>query len=396
MSAPAGPRRVLFCEVCEDGTVGGSHQILFDLVRALDPARWTPVVVFYQENRFAAALRAEGVPVHVWEAERARERRPFPGGRRPAKLMASFGAIARRARLLRRERIDLVHLNNSPFLGYDDWLPAARLLRIPCITWAVGEPYALPAETLRRRMVADWDRVVAISEHIAAQLRAGGFPEERLHTIVSGIDVAEFTARVKRDRAAVRGELGVGDDEVLVLMVGNLRAWKGQACVVEALRLLAPAVGARVRLAFAGAARPEDADYVAGLEAAVEKDGLAGRVAFLGPRRDVPDLMNAADVAVHASTFPEPFGLVLVEALALGKPLVAARRGGPLEILRGGTGFLHDPERPAELAAILTHLVQDPKLRQDVSERARARAAELDTRRSAPRVQDLYDEVLAG
>jgi glycosyltransferase involved in cell wall biosynthesis len=333
--------------------------------------------------------------VHVWERERERERRPFPDGSRPAKLAAVLGAVARRVGLLRRESIELLHLNNSPYLGYDDWLPAGRFARAACLANAVGKPYEVPPPGLRRRLVTGYDRIVSISSHITTQLEAGGFPRARLRTIVPGIDVADFAARVKREPSAVRRELGVEEGEVLALMVGNLRSWKGQDRVLEALRRLPPARVERLKLAFAGAARPEDADYVGTLEQTLRESGLARRVAFLGARKDVPDLVNAADLVLHASVFPEPFGLVVVEGLALGKPVLAARRGGPIEILGDEVGFLHDPDDPSELAAILARLIEQPELRAAAAKPARARAAEFDARRGAERVQDLYDEVLA-
>ena len=395
MSSAPGPKRVLYCEVCEDGTVGGSHQVLHDLALGLDPARYAPVVVFYQENPFADTLREAGVPVHVWEAERERERRPFRGGSRPAQLAALLGAVVRRVRLLHAERIALVHLNNSPALGFDDWLPAARLVGAACVANAVGQPYAPPEERLRRRLMTGYDAFLAVSDHVAAQMRGGGFPEERLHTIPPGIDGAGFRSRAQREPAAVRRELGIEAGQVLAMMVGNMREWKGHAQVIEALRRLPPELDARLVVAFAGAVRPEDEAYVAGLKRAAKEAGLEGCVKFLGRRSDAPDLVGAADLVLHASTFPEPFGLVVVEGLALGKPVVAARRGGPVEILGEETGFLHDPDDPDELAGILARLVREPALRAAAARNARARADALDTRENARRTQEVYDAVLA-
>jgi hypothetical protein len=132
--------RILFVEANRDGTAGGSFQALYDIALNLDAARFEPVVLFYQQNAFIGRLRKAGVPVHVWEAGPVRA----PSGPRRRRSLAvrvtsALGDILRRTRFIREEAIDLVHLNNSPAAGYDDWLPAARLARIPCITHARGD-----------------------------------------------------------------------------------------------------------------------------------------------------------------------------------------------------------------------------------------------------------------
>ena len=99
------------------------------------------------------------------------------------------------------------------------------------------------------------------------------------------------------------------------------------------------------------------------LHALAARHGLTGQVHLLGSRDDVPALMNAADAIVHASVQPEPFGLVVVEAMALGKPVVASNLGGPSETVTPGTGLLFDPDDPAALAHQLQAVLDQPSLR---------------------------------
>jgi glycosyltransferase involved in cell wall biosynthesis len=396
VTAAAAPRRrILYCEVCEDGSAGGSHQILFDAARLLDRARFEPVVVFYEENRFVEPLRALGIPVHVWSAERRAERAAYAGS--PLrKLRGLAGAILRRRRLLARERIDLVHLNNSPMLGLDDWLPAAKSLGLPCVTSVMGQPYERPTRPHHRFLVGHYDRLVCISEHVREELLRGGYPPEQLAYVQVGIDVDAFVARAKRDPAELRRELGVADDVLLVALVGNLQPWKGHDGVVTALAGLEPAVRAQLRVLFVGAIRAEDRERVAGLEQRIRQAGLERVVSLLGSRADVPDLLRAADVQLHASTFPEPFGLVLVEGLALGKPVLAAKLGGPCEVLSPETGRLFDPREPDELAALLQELLADPDLRKRLGAAGPERARRFDAHHTAAALQRLYDELLGG
>ncbi|HEX2781394.1 MAG TPA: glycosyltransferase, partial [Gemmatimonadaceae bacterium] len=126
-------RRILYVEACEDGTVGGSHQALYDLVRMLDRRRYEPVVLFYQTNRWVEPIRALGVEVILFDEERRREKAPHLARDLPGRVRSVIAAPFLRAALLRRLSIDLVHLNNSPAEGYEDWLPACRLVGVPCV-----------------------------------------------------------------------------------------------------------------------------------------------------------------------------------------------------------------------------------------------------------------------
>ena len=117
---------------------------------------------------------------------------------------------------------------------------------------------------------------------------------------------------------------------------------EGPLGVVSALEQMSPELRRRLHVAFVGPRAPTTRRTWDGSCARLE-GRRRDEVSWLGGRTDVPDLLNAADVALHASTLPEPFGLVLVEALALGKPLIAARRGGPIEVVTPDTGILFDP-----------------------------------------------------
>ncbi|HEX9085178.1 MAG TPA: glycosyltransferase, partial [Gemmatimonadaceae bacterium] len=297
----ASPKRVLIVESNQDGTVGGSYQALFDLATRVDRARFEPIALFYEDNVFVSRLRARGIEVVVFD-EIARKERETIKSRRPiANLLGLGSAVLRRRRELRRLRIDLLHLNNSPGVGNDDWLPAARLVGIPCVVTAMGES-GRPRRRIHRWLYRRFDLYLAISRHMAGVLREQGVDPDRIELIYLGVDFENLRARNVRTSEAVRAELGVAADQLLVLMVGNIRAWKGQREVIAALRLLPETVRARLRVCFAGATARTDASYEAELRDEIAAGGLGDCVSFLGSRSDVPDLYGAADIAVHAST----------------------------------------------------------------------------------------------
>jgi glycosyltransferase involved in cell wall biosynthesis len=368
--------------------------VLFDLVCNLDRTRFEPVVLFYQNNVYVSRLRADGVDVLVLEEVRARERAIRRGGGRLAKLWENFATIVRRFRFLRQHRIDLIHINNSPATGNDDWLPAARILRIPCISSVAGDARGPGGGWLHKRLFRAFDHYLTVSEFINEAMLRVGIRSDRMDLIYPGVDLESFRARVRRSREEVRRELGIPGEAVMALMVGNVRQWKGQHVVLAAIEQMPATARDTFYVAFAGGLTVSDRPYMDELEATVKRAGLTGHVRFLGSRDDVPDLLNASDIALHASVRPEPFGLVVVEAMSLGKAVVAANTGGPAEVIDRSSGITFDPMVPAQLADVLTDLVRDPVRRGELGMGAFQRAEQFTARRYAAGVRRVYERVL--
>ena len=394
---------MLYVEANEDGTVGGSHQALFDVATGLDGGRYDPVVLFYQDNAFVEKLQRSGVEVHLYEQERSEEISTQRTGNRLAKTKSILAAIRRRERFLRSNRIGLLHLNNSPAVGYDDWLPAARLAGIPCIVNSMlvmscvedvlGNGTQLKS-AVKRRLAAGFDCVLPVSDYMVAEMRKLGIPADRIVKVNHGIDAALFQQRIKRDPNDVRLELDVPPAGVLIAMVGNVRAWKGQHVLIAALAELDRTTLEEVKIIFAGAATAQDAEYEQSLRDDAAKQELTDRVAFLGPRSDVPDLLNAADIFVHASTNPEPGGVVVLEAMAAGTAVVAADRGGHVEYLTDGAGRTFDVNVPAQLALILKELIRNPQTRCSLGGKARERVNAYSLQRNVDSMQEVYAHLL--
>ncbi len=228
--------------------------------------------------------------------------------------------MVRLARLTRRIRADVVHSNSLH--SWYGWA-AAAVARRPHV-WHAREMVVQSRAALRveRWLARHFAAVViAVSAAVAAQLDPAN-----VTVITDEADPAEF----RPDRAGrFRAAAGIDDRVPLVGSVARLDTWKGFGVLLDAY----PAIRAarpEVELVVAGAAVAGKEDYAAWLERRAA--GLPG-VHWLGPRRDVGDLMADLDVFVQVSTEPEPFGLVIVEALASGVPVVAGAAGGPVEIL---------------------------------------------------------------
>jgi glycosyltransferase involved in cell wall biosynthesis len=375
------PSRVLYVEQNTDGTVGGSYQCLYDLVRSLDRTRITPIVIFYQNNRYARTLAALGVEVEIIPP-------PTPASGKhpslPRRLLNAARHVDQRHRLIRRHKIDLVHLNNAPAVGAIDWLPAARLAGIPCITHARGVVSPGAGSSIERQLRNYYTRVIAND----------GIPAIRIAQIYDGVDLDAFRRAAARRPETVRAELGIPQDAIFAVMVGHLRPWKGQLEVLHAIAALDPARRARFRLAIVGATPRTEASYAQAVRDAVRTLGLADSVKILGERADVPDLMRASDIVIHASTEAEPFGLVVVQGMAMGRLVIASALGGPAEILTPDSGVTFDPRLPSALPLLLARAIDDPTWRQTLATNAVHRADAFSLARNVAAIQQLYAEVL--
>jgi len=251
-----------------------------------------------------------------------------------------------------------------------------------------------PGLTLYRRLelwvLRRFVRVAAVSTAERGRLVRAGVPADRVVVIHNGLDTDMLRSRVRRSRELVRARLGVRSGELVALAIGRLRPVKGHDVLLKAWALLQqeqfPA-----RLWIAG-----DGYWREWLWQRARELGLGRSVTFLGYRDDVPDLIQAADLVVSASR-DESFGLVLLEGMALGRPVVATAVGGvPELVVDGETGLLVPPEDPEALATAVRRLLSDPVLAAQLGMAGVARArSQFSLDATARQLAQLYREALA-
>lgn len=398
------PRRILFVEFNTDGTVGGSHTCLLELVEHLDREKFEPFVWFYQDNDLVrsfsrvATTFVEPPPTPIQLS--ATHRLPKAAVSAVRYLRKALNALRlivlptiEHAMVLRRHRIDLVHLNNRVQNGVD-WLYAAKLVGARCITHQRGGG---PPTRLRRARY--FDKVLCVSNQIRDDLlRTDPALHQSTLTIYDGIDVDEFVAAIDEGTpATLRRELGLPAEAFLIGMVGNIKEWKGQLVVAQAFALVR-AKAPHAHLIFVGTCStlPEDQAYLRQLQRFISDAGLGGSISLLGFRKDVPSVMNAMDVVVHASISPEPYGRVILEAMALSKPVIASDHGGPREIIENGvSGFLTAPSDRDDLARCLLELIGSPDLRRTIGRQALQRIiTKFTTTQAVLEFEQVYSVVL--
>ncbi len=313
--------------------------------------------------------------------------------------LAEMAAAARGVlRAAHSWRADVLHANSIRAGMIAE--PVARSLKRPLVLHVRD---CLPPSPLTRRLQASWalhaGAVIAISDHVAKAFDPDGIAS-RLRIIDNPFDLAKLDpARI--DRVAVRSSLGIGDDEKVLALVGQITPWKGQEEAILAL--------ARVReehptaiLLLVGeakfvsrATRYDNRAYLRRLHELTDRLGLGGAVRFFGEREDVPEILRACDIALLPS-WDEPFGRTAVEAMAMGAPVVATAVGGPAEIITDGVdGTLVQPRDPTSLAAAIDGLLSDPQRRRALGGAARRSVNKrFGQDRHASSVTALYREVL--
>jgi len=264
-------------------------------------------------------------------------------------------------RAARRHRAELVHANSiraGIALGLGRPSPAATVVHVrDCL------PPGLLTTATMRLIAATATTVVANSHYTARSVRAAA-PGAHVEVVHNPVDLERWDpARI--DRAQARAGLGeAGRRELLLGVVAQLSPWKGQDTAIEALRQLREkGVDAHLLLIgsakfVASATRFDNDAYVAGLRARVADCGLEDRVSWLGEREDVPELVRALDILLLPSE-EEPFGRALIEAMALGVPVLATNVGGPPEIVEDGReGYLLPPHEPAAWAQAVRRIAE--------------------------------------
>ncbi len=390
------PKHILF--VHSSNELYGSDMSLLELVRRLDRGRYVPLVVMPNdlpyEGQLGAALAGVGVKNLTVNMAILRRRYFSPRGLATL-LVRSLVGTYRLARIIRREGTALIHSNSSAVLC---GALASGLLGIPHV-WYVREivQASPPVRRALARLIA-WrsDRVVvnshAVGEHL---LRDVPHLRDRLVVIPPPVDMARFNPQ--NDGRNVRQEWGVTDDEVLFGVVGRIHWWKGQDIFLQAAALAAQQAP-NVRFAIVGDVVPGEEHRRQALQELAQRLGVADRVIWAGYRKDTPQVMAALDVLVLPSTAPEPFGRVIIEAMATARPVVATAHGGPLEIVvPDETGLLVPPGEPEPLAEAMLRLAGDPDLRRRLGQAGLERVYGAYTlEKHVEAFERLYAEILDG
>jgi glycosyltransferase involved in cell wall biosynthesis len=277
--------------------------------------------------------------------------------------------------LARAEGVRIIHAR-SRFPAWSALLAARRSGAHFVTTYHGSYNEDFPGKRLYNSVMARGERVIAISRYIAELVQARhGVDPARLRVIPRGVDPRRFDpALVAPDRLeALRAAWAVPAGRPLLLLPGRVTRWKGQAVLVEAMARLKAAGGPLPFALVVGDAGAKPG-FRQALEAGIATAGLGDELRLAGHAEDMPAALLLADLVLHCSTDAEAFGRTVIEAQAMGRPVIASDLGGPREtVAPGETGWLVPPGDPAALAsAIAQALALPPAARAAIGARARA------------------------
>lgn len=392
------PKRVLFID--HTPALGGGEVALLNLLSKLDPARYRPVVALFADGPLAVALRQAGVETHIipLSAEVLETRKDSLAGRRAWRFGVAAAALQhvhRVARFISDGRFDLVHCNSlkSDLIGG----LAARLARTP-VVWHVRDridPSYLPrsAAMMFRRaaglipdaLIANSRATLDLIKPTFEYFRGESGAEQRTCVVHDGVPDQAFVPA--RPRAAGPSVIG---------LVGRISQWKGQDIFIRAAEIvLKRHPDARFRII--GAALFSEVEYERSICALAKQLNLENKVEFCGFRSDVTQAISELDILVHASVIGEPFGQVIIEGMAAGKPVIATRGGGVPEIIQDDiNGLLVPMGDAAAMAQAIDRVLSDPNLAARLATAGTSRVYDaFCITHVAANIQNFFDRILS-
>jgi glycosyltransferase involved in cell wall biosynthesis len=381
--SPEPERPPVVLQVLPSLVTGGVERGTIEIAQAVVEAEGVALVASAGGPMVASVQRAGGR--HITLPLLARD--PITIWRNAARLEA----------LIRAEHVSLVHAR-SRAPAWSAWLACQRTGTHFVTTYHGVYGEDLPFKRRYNAIMARGEIVIAASHYVAREIRRRHKVDPaRIRVIPRGVDPMVFNPdTVSADRIVRMAQTMRAPDGMLtVVMPGRLTAWKGQAVLLQAIARLART---DVCCVLVGSDQGRT-KYTRELEKISESLGIADRVRIVGQVEDIPAALMLADVVVHASTEAEAFGRVVIEAQAMGRPVIATNLGGPSEtVAHGVTGWLTDPGDVASLARALEEaLSMDAEARLVLGRRARASVLNGYTLRAMrDATLDVYEAVLTG
>jgi glycosyltransferase involved in cell wall biosynthesis len=389
-------KRILFID--HTATMGGGEIALLNLIKHMDRARFTPIVLLFAEGPLAELLRPEA-EVHVMAlGERIAKAKKDSLGvgsfLRIGDALRIAGFAVRISRFVAEQRIDLVHTNSlkADIIGGI----AARLAFRPLV-WHVRD--RIDADYLPRSIAWTFRKLArVIPSHVIANseatMRTLHLRRDLSTAVPSGVDLGKMSV-IHDGTLANAAEHLAECAEVRFGLIGRISPWKGQHIFLKAAALLHKE-NPTARFYIIGAALFGEVEYEAEIRRLAEELGLAGVVEFMGFRTDVKDVIRGLDVVVHASTTGEPFGQVIIEGMAAGKPVIATNGGGVPEIVVDGvTGMLVEMGDVEGMAGAMRWMMGNRTASVEMGRMGRERVLDgFTVEKSTLKVEEIFSVVL--
>jgi len=400
------PQKILFVE---NGIgYGGAVVCLRRLILGLDRGRFTPILVTTRAGKEYQGIGEEVEWHHLPDKlldltglERWVQSMEERGAPRSVKF-AFRQAVARCDDLFNflpfflrllwqavKQRPAMLHANNEPLCNRAAIL-VGKALGVPVICHVRGE---IQGSRLVSWLVKVPVHFVLVSKWLAKDAERIGIPRQKRTVVYDGIGFQNLN--LMADGNAFRHRHGIPGEAFAVGLVGLLISWKGQELFIEAARELASTIPG-LKMVIVGGTPDRCQEFEKQLKDQVVGCGLEKTVIFTGHEENMCEVYRGLDVVVSASLSPEPLGMVVFEAMAMERPVVAPAHGGAAELCRDGeTAILFRPGNASSLAEAILTLYQNPDKREEIRRVARNDVLDIfDLDRHVERIQALYERFL--
>lgn len=362
--------------------IGGAQTHLLTILRCVDRSRYSHVV-YSLTDELDIGREIEGLGIKVVSLNL----------QEPLKKKRWIVAIRTISKMLKDEKPDVLetHLTWSRMLGTIAFVIVEKKRTI---AFEQGDIYNIDWKYRIANFLVSFfiDIFIVCSNAVKSWFSKNYWISKRKIIVMHNVVLTEFF-KPQQDSVAMRTELGIGRDDIVIGSVGTLGIGinKGMNYCIDALSILTQKYK-NLKLLIVG-----EGELREQLERQVKDLDLEGIVKFLGARRDIPSILNAIDIFVLASIF-EPFGIALIEAMAMEKPVVGSAAGGILEIIEDGVnGFLFTPRNSKGLAEKIDRLIGDENLRKEMGLKARKSVEEkFEAKKYVKRLESIYDNLLGG
>jgi len=357
--------------------IGGAEQSLLLLLSDLNQDRFSPTVILPKNGPLANSLRALDIETIFIPLNRLRWRNPFPYFKTLGKLTA----------LLKDRKFDLVHSNIEFCSQYVS--VAAKLSGTPCICHVrnILNKISFWEYTL-------WlpDVLIANSQATLESIKGQACKTQKVELIYNGVDLKKF---IRKDDKTFRDNLGINEDTFLLGVVGRINPRKGHHTFISSLKIVLESKSNFCALIVGNEILDGAEEYLLKLKHLVSELRLSDKVIFTGFVKDMSALFDSLDLLVLPS-LAEAFGRVLIEAMAMEKPVVATRSGGAIEVVDDGvTGILVKVESPDSLAEAILRIMTNKTMAEKMGRMGRKRVELLfNNKQNITKTENVYLNIL--
>ncbi|MBS1745946.1 MAG: glycosyltransferase [Bacteroidetes bacterium] len=371
-------KKIKVLEAIRQGKVGGGESHILDLVKHINKDRFQPVVLSFTDGQMMTELKNIGIDNFIIPSEKAFD----------------FSKWQKVKALMEQEQIDLVHIHGTRATSNIYW--AAKNLNLPVIYTIHGWSFhndQSPLVKKGRVMFEKWITTktncnisVSVSNQKTGKAKMPNFKSVVIH---NGIDLKKFDPN-SNERKNLRAELNIAHDAIVVCFIGRMTQQKDPLGLISAFKQLVETNPKAILLMVGDGELKEEAIQLA------NEYGIERSIVFENFRSDIPDILYSADIYCLPSLW-EGFPIGLLEAMAMGKPVVATKVDGSVEIIENGkNGILVAPQKKQELIEAINNLIRDKDSRKKLGTAARQTIInEFDVCTMTKKIEDVYTKVLS-